>query len=167
MDIFVRCFWNKWPHPHALRHSPKHVWVAPASKLLDFCCCTFWISNLPLINLFKYPHYNYLCTLRRQGNIKLHSKYLALDWKCFNAAISLFSNNFMLILTKLWGAVHLWCQQTYLFRPIRVHRFSWNSHIMANLAVTLIKLYSNTPGTAGGSGGRDRTLAVKSRKNVR
>ena len=26
---------------------------------------------------------------------------------------------------------------------------------------------SNTPGTAGGPGGRDRTLAVKSRKNVR
>ena len=25
----------------------------------------------------------------------------------------------------------------------------------------------NTPGTAGGPGGRDRTLAVKSRKNVR
>ena len=26
---------------------------------------------------------------------------------------------------------------------------------------------NNTPGTAGGPGGRDRTLAVKSRKNVR
>ena len=28
-------------------------------------------------------------------------------------------------------------------------------------------LYWNTPGTAGGPGGRDRTLAVKSRKNGR
>ena len=27
--------------------------------------------------------------------------------------------------------------------------------------------YCNTPGTAGGPGGHDRTLAVKSRKNVR
>ena len=27
--------------------------------------------------------------------------------------------------------------------------------------------YLNTPGTAGGPGGRDRTLAVKNRKNVR
>ena len=27
--------------------------------------------------------------------------------------------------------------------------------------------WTNTPGTAGGPGGRDRTLAVKSRKNVR
>ena len=30
-----------------------------------------------------------------------------------------------------------------------------------------IILTTNTPGTAGGPGGRDRTLAVKSRKNVR
>ena len=30
-----------------------------------------------------------------------------------------------------------------------------------------IILIFNTPGTAGGPGGRDRTLAVKSRKNVR
>ena len=29
------------------------------------------------------------------------------------------------------------------------------------------KTLNNTPGTAGGPGGRDRTLAVKSRKNVR
>ena len=29
------------------------------------------------------------------------------------------------------------------------------------------KTEKNTPGTAGGPGGRDRTLAVKSRKNVR
>ena len=29
------------------------------------------------------------------------------------------------------------------------------------------KYWVNTPGTAGGPGGRDRTLAVKSRKNVR
>ena len=28
-----------------------------------------------------------------------------------------------------------------------------------------IILYGNTPGTAGGPGGRDRTLAVKSLKN--
>ena len=28
-------------------------------------------------------------------------------------------------------------------------------------------LENNTPGTAGGPGGRDRTLAVKSRKNTR
>ena len=30
-----------------------------------------------------------------------------------------------------------------------------------------LKTEENTPGTAGGPGGRDRTLAVKSRKNVR
>ena len=29
------------------------------------------------------------------------------------------------------------------------------------------KMLKNTPGTAGGPGGRDRSLAVKSRKNVR
>ena len=29
-----------------------------------------------------------------------------------------------------------------------------------------MKLERNTPGTAGGPGGRDRTLAVKSRKNI-
>ena len=29
------------------------------------------------------------------------------------------------------------------------------------------KKKKNTPGTAGGPGGRDRTLAVKGRKNVR
>ena len=29
------------------------------------------------------------------------------------------------------------------------------------------EINNNTPGTAGGPGGRDRTLAVKSRKNVR
>ena len=30
-----------------------------------------------------------------------------------------------------------------------------------------LKLFKNTPGTAGGPGGHDRTLAVKSRKNGR
>ena len=36
-----------------------------------------------------------------------------------------------------------------------------------NLGLNYDKFMINTPGTAGGPGGRDRTLAVKSRKNVR
>ena len=35
------------------------------------------------------------------------------------------------------------------------------------MAGDIIDKLKNTPGTAGGPGGRDRTLAVKSRKNVR
>ena len=35
------------------------------------------------------------------------------------------------------------------------------------LSATKLTLIKNAPGTAGGPGGRDRTLSVKSRKNVR
>ena len=34
------------------------------------------------------------------------------------------------------------------------------------LLVSGMGVYGNTPGTAGGPGGRDRTLAIKSRKTV-
>ena len=40
-------------------------------------------------------------------------------------------------------------------------------HFICSLVDALLKIVINTPGTAGGPGGRDRTLAVKSRKNVR
>ena len=36
-----------------------------------------------------------------------------------------------------------------------------------NVGIEMDEMNANTPKTAGGPGGRDRTLAVKSRKNVR
>ena len=39
-------------------------------------------------------------------------------------------------------------------------------YIVHTLPYIAVKIFDNTPGTAGGPGGRDRTLAVKSRKNA-
>ena len=42
------------------------------------------------------------------------------------------------------------------------------SRMNAHIFIIVVRFFfPNTPGTAGGPGGRDRTLAVKSRKNVR
>ena len=47
----------------------------------------------------------------------------------------------------------------------RVNSFIDILHDLQDLTDNQVEIY--TPGTAGGPGGRDRTLAVKSRKNVR
>ena len=39
-------------------------------------------------------------------------------------------------------------------------------HKIINDYDCLGRIYSNTPGTAGGPGGRDRTVAIKSRKTA-
>ena len=47
------------------------------------------------------------------------------------------------------------------------HGFRNELHNHSIKKSTNAKFVENTPGTAGGPGGRDQTLAVKSRKNVR
>ena len=46
-----------------------------------------------------------------------------------------------------------WCWIIFAMKPLKVEKF--------------YDLYPNTPGARGGPGGRDRTLAVKRRKNSR
>ena len=46
-------------------------------------------------------------------------------------------------------------------------KYQWRETRMITLNSTPYFLTKYTPGTAGGPGGRDRTMAVKSRKNAR
>ena len=69
-----------------------------------------------------------------------------------------------------WGKImvdnlQFFCRQMFSFNPLKAGVWELcHTQTDTNL---LYNYYINTPGTAGGPGGRDRTLAVKSRKNVR
>ena len=60
---------------------------------------------------------------------------------------------------QLWGGFHslavtcFWCNFNFIKRPRKLKMKTF--------------LFSNTPGTAGGPGGHDRTLALKNQKTVR
>ena len=57
-------------------------------------------------------------------------------------------------------------QNQFLHRKFYAKNQKTKNAFLDHKKTFLYKTYENTPGTAGGPGGRDRTLAVKSRKSA-